>query len=930
MATYEQVIEALRRADEAGNADDARKLAQMASELRPQGAGGGRGFLGGPAARPASSMGEYLGVEVQRGLTDTPATIAAGVSGYAGPNPRFAGSGVPELIQALSGRKVAGAELDRKGMTAEQIQQQFGVDTTTRPATEAQKYAGAAVRGMVDPLNLVGMGAAKKGIGLLTNVVSGGLASVGGEFGGEVGKQVGGVPGQVVGGVMFALLSGAGAAKGIGVMAEAKNRVNLKDFNVEDLAGIEGTSRAKDLVEKALLADPDLKNRLDDIRKKIAFAGGESDVLASAGVDSRTFRASLEDLAKKDTKIAGDLQKIYDDLQTAVRTKANQLYPQPSAEIPKASTAIAQAEIDYNKRLAALASQQAKLTQSLNLADGLSPVDLGKPIQNLVLAQESAAVKALSPEYTSVKSQASSQGAILPAAQTELLLNTAKDLFMQDPWGRQSDLLRLVQKQSGEFSRLRKGPPTGTTMPAVVGETAPDLTVGLDITSLDSLKRRVAADIRTIKNDATKDKLILLQQRVDEALDQVQTANGNVSVNFRGEKTTFGEAMAKLDNDYYNKVGVPFKDADAVQKIGSQEYAERIAPQLASSPTAMSQFLRVAGEEGTPLAEKAIMSKLYNSALDKSGYIDPIKLDSLLTKTSNNGGYSDILDQLPNLKTKLADVAQRSNVLSAERVALDDAAKVERVRLGDSFLSSYETGGVESITSRMLGSTGKGYQAKFYNDLKKLSPDDQTNTILAVQNSMVTKMLDNSDPFGYLRKNKDAYVKVFGQQHFNNLESLADVQRLATKIDIDSLKVDAAAIKEMSAITRLLGGVDPKQISAILVNQIASVFNKGFRIAAAIGQGNIDQATKDAHRRLFLDKGGLDGVIKASTRLINKKGQEVDIKDFIKPDDLSNMASSLGMSVLRTGYLGGQTALAPSEVMSPQPESYYQYTPSGQ
>ena len=928
MATYEQVIEALRRADEAGNAEDARKLAQMASELRPQGAGGGRGFLGGPAARPASSMGEYLGVELQRGLTETPATIAAGVSGYQGPNPRFAGSGIPELVQALSGRKVAGADIDRQGMTTPQIQQQFGVDTTTRPATEAQKYFGATTRGMADPLNLLGLGVAKKGVGLLTNVISGGMATTGGEFGGEVGQQIGGVPGQVAGGVMFALLSGAGAAKGVGLMAEAKNRVNLKDFNVEDLAGIEGTSRAKDLVEKAIDADPNLKTRLEDIKKKITFAGGQADLLASAGVESRTFRASLEDLAKKDNKIAGELQSIYNDLQTAVRAKATQLYPQPSVEIPKASTAIAQAEIDYNKRLLALSDQQAKLTQSLNLADGLSPVDLGKPIQNLVLAQESAAIKALSPEYTSVKSQASSQGAILPAAQTELLLNTAKDLFMKDPWGRQSDLLRLVQKQSGEFSRLRKQGQVDTTLPSVPGQPPTDLSIGLDITSLDSLKRRVAADIRSVKNDATKDKLILLQQRVDEALDQVQTANGNVSVNFRGEKTTFGEAMGKLDADYYNKVGVPFKDADAVQKIGSQEYAERIAPQLASSPTAMSQFLRVAGDQGAPLAEKAVMSKLYNSALDKNGYIDPIKLDSLLTKSSNNGGYSDILDQLPNLKTKLSDVSQRSNVLSGERVALDDAAKTERVRLGDSFLSNYETGGVDAITNRMLGSTGKGYQAKFYNDLKKLSPDDQTNTILAVQNSMALKMLDSADPFGYLRKNKDAYVKVFGQQHYSNLESLADVQRLATKIDIDSLKVDAAAIKEMSAITRLMGGVDPKQISAILVNQIASVFNKGFRIAAAIGQGNIDQATKDAHRKLFLDKGGLDGVIKASTRLINKKGKEVELADFIKPNDLSNMASSLGMSVLRTGYLGGQAALSPSEVMSPEPESYYQYTPT--
>jgi len=509
------------------------------------------------------------------------------------------------------------------------------------------------------------------------------------------------------------------------------------------------------------------------------------------------------------------------------------------------------------------------------------------------------------------------------------LLNTAKDLFMQDPWGRQSDLLKLVQKQSGEFSRMRKQGQTDTTLPAVPGQAPPvDLTVGMDITSLDSLKRRVAADIRTVKNDATKDKLILLQQRVDEALNRVQNASGDINVNFRGEKTTFGNAMSQLDLDYYNKVGIPFKDADAIQKIGSQEYAERIAPQLASSPTAMTQFLKVAGDEGMPLAEKAVMSKLYNAALNKEGFIDPIKLNSLITKTSNNGGYSDILAQLPGLKTRLDDAANRANLLSGERVAIDDAAKAERVRLGDSFLANYETGGVDAITSRMLGSTGKGYQSKFFNDLSKLSPNDQTNTTLAVQNALVTKMLDNKDPFAYLQKNKDTFVRLFGKQHYDNLASLADVQRLATKVDVNRLPVDQAAIKEMSALQRLMGGVDPKRVSAILVNQISSVFNKGFRIAAAIGQENIDQATKEAHRKLFMDKGGLDGVIKASTRLINKKGKEVELADFIKPGDLSNLANSLGMSVLRTGYLGGQAALSPSEVMSPEPESYYEYNPT--
>jgi hypothetical protein len=929
MATYEQAIEALRRADAEGNVEDAQRLAEIARRLRPEGAGAGRGLVGGPSARPASSMGEYLGVELQRGLTDTPATIAAGVSGYQGPNPRFAGSGIPELFQAISGRKIPGAELDRQGMTSEQIQQQFGVDTTTRPATGAQRYLGATVRGMSDPLNLLGIGPATK-LGLLTNVVAGGLASTGGEFGGEVGKQIGGTTGQVTGGILFALASGAGGAKGVGLMAEAKNKVNLKDFNVEDLAGVEGTSQAQDLIKRALQADPNLQNRLEDIRKKIAFVGGQPDILAAGAVDNRILEKGLKDLATKDAKIAQDLEVIYKDLQTAVRTKATELFPKPSGDIPMASSQIGKVEIDYTKRLSALADQQAKLTQSLNLAGNITPIDLGKPIQNIVLAQETAARNALKPEYESVITQASKLGAILPADQTQVLLNTAKDLFMQDPWGRQSDLLKLVQKQSGEFSRLRKQNQLDTTLPSVPGLAPPDLSIGLDITSLDSLKRRVAADIRTIKNPATKDKLILLQQRVDDALNQVQNSSGDINVNFRGGKSTFGEAMSQLDLDYYNKVGIPFKDADAIQKIGAQEYAERIAPQLANSPTAMTQFLKVAGDEGMPLAEKAVMSKLYNSALDKDGYIDPIKLNSLISKTSNNGGYSDILAQLPALKSRLDDAANRANVLSAERVAIDDASKAERIRLGDSFLSNYETGGVDSITSRMLGSTGKGYQTKFFNDLKRLSPDDQTNTTLAVQNAMVTKMLDNQNPFAYLEKNKDAFVRLFGKQHYDNLASLADVQRLATKIDVNSLPVDQAAIKEMGNLQRLLGGVDPKQVSAILVNQISSVFNKGFRIAAAVGQKNIDEATKEAHRKLFMDKGGLDGVIKASTRLINKKGKEVELADFIKPGDLANLANSLGMSILRTGYLGATSAASPSEVMSPEPESFYQYTPMQQ
>jgi hypothetical protein len=97
------------------------------------------------------------------------------------------------------------------------------------------------------------------------------------------------------------------------------------------LAGVEGTSKAKDLIERALAADPNLQTRLQDIKKKIAFVGGQPDILATGGVDSRVLRKAIEDLATKDQKIAGEFEQIYKDLQTAVRTKANELYPQPSS-----------------------------------------------------------------------------------------------------------------------------------------------------------------------------------------------------------------------------------------------------------------------------------------------------------------------------------------------------------------------------------------------------------------------------------------------------------------------------------------------------------------------------------------------------------------------------------------------------------------------
>jgi len=457
---------------------------------------------------------------------------------------------------------------------------------------------------------------------------------------------------------------------------------------------------------------------------------------------------------------------------------------------------------------------------------------------------------------------------LLPAQDTQDLLNTAEQLFQGDPWAKQAPLLKLVREQSSKFKAMRRQPMAGEA--GALATTAPDLTMGMDITSLDSLKRRVAQDIRETRDPNRQDKLRLLQTRVDEALDKVQNSSGDIVIDFRGEKLPFGQAMTALDTDYFNKVGIPFKDAASIEKITSADYAEKISPLIASSPTAMRQFLNVAGDEGVSLAEKSVMSKLYNQALNKDGFIDPVKLDNLLSKTSTNGGYSDIVDQLPALKQRLSNTALKSQYLASEKVAIDDAAKDAMTKAGQSFLKDYDVRGVDGIVSKMTDSAGKGYLNRFFVDLKKLSPSDQKNSLLS------------------------------------------------KTLDISKLNFSKAATEQESALQRAMGGVAPQRITGILVNQIASVFNKGFRILSLIGQQNIDQATKDAQRKLFLDENGVKAIVNASTKFFTKKGEEIQLKTMVTPDDVNKFATAVGLGALRQNYYGVSATASPSEVVRPQ------------
>ena len=160
MATYEQVLEALRRADAAGNTEDAKQLAAMAIQMRPRDIAD---------VRPATSTGEVLAEGVRRAVAGTPSFIA-GLSAIAGQSQL----GQPGLVELMKGKPTTGGMLQSEGYLPMEprpspgesfVQAQQGTQRAitgllgggnVRPTTEGQKYLMSFVEGAADPLNLLG------------------------------------------------------------------------------------------------------------------------------------------------------------------------------------------------------------------------------------------------------------------------------------------------------------------------------------------------------------------------------------------------------------------------------------------------------------------------------------------------------------------------------------------------------------------------------------------------------------------------------------------------------------------------------------------------------------------------------------------------------------------------------------------------------
>jgi len=133
MATYDEVIEALRNADAAGNVDDARKLAEIANSMREKlvsvdsEAVEQSPFTLIGDQPPPPTMGEYVKESIGRSLSSIPALMAESSALY--------GLSEGEFPSQLPPQGTA-------GQAYTQFQRSLGLKPEMRPATQLQRAVG--------------------------------------------------------------------------------------------------------------------------------------------------------------------------------------------------------------------------------------------------------------------------------------------------------------------------------------------------------------------------------------------------------------------------------------------------------------------------------------------------------------------------------------------------------------------------------------------------------------------------------------------------------------------------------------------------------------------------------------------------------------------------------------------------------------------
>lgn len=799
--TFDQVIEALRNAEEAGRTEDAARLAEVADSMRQQMSTQTKEAPQVPLTTTADPAAFAADVARQR--------AAAGVGVVAGTavTPPFPGA---RLVQSAMGFTGMGTQAQQ---TAEEAAKRaFGV-RGLQPVGEEQRYIKAATEGVLDPFNIVGPfgGIVSSLFGLTGRAVTGGMAGLGGEFGAQTGEQLKlGPAGQVGLSVLGAAAGGATAVPSAAVASgvRAIRDVGTTSFKrmTQDASQIEAESQIANIIKAAIEVDPSLASKVSQIVASPSLAGVNMPL--SALLQNPVIDAELASLASRNPQFKAEYGQLWDKAKTALKTKADNMFGMSVEEATNRISNFTEPKIEkaVQRKLDAFDEAISRASRM----DVKDTGDIGQRVVALRKQKEAEARKSMAPVYDKVFKLVEDQK--VPSEEVGRIFDFVRqakidDIFMQLPAAERAVLREWAPKAApAQYSDL-----------GVVSGGTPQFSA-VPINQLDSLKRAVNKGLDTVTDREQFNKLLNLKAEIFTTAQKISPE--------------FAQNWRAADAEYAKRVGIPF-DLQAIQNMDRAQYNEQVVNKITQNRSSLAQFLSAVGSDGTKTAEDALSLRIYNAVIDKdTGLVDSKKLQQW-RENKNNAEMLSLLPELRNdlygregMLRNIQNLEFRKNSLEKNR---DEALKTKIL-------------GVEDMTPKAL--VNKFYtEPRFIDEVLKRNGANAEN-VRALRTFVLDDIMSSTNPMEtLLDKNKMiAYGKLFGPSWQNNMQNLVRATELLRKNPADV----SVNLKELPKdfVAEFFPGLNIPKVVSLWRNQIMSEVT-ALATAASYMQSAGTQVRKD-------------------------------------------------------------------------------------
>jgi hypothetical protein len=678
------------------------------------------------------------------------------------------------------------------------------------PTTMLGRGAGAALRTATSPSTyytspLFGM----------PGVVPTMATAIPGAAGAEIGGEVGGVPGAIAGSLLFAG-PGQMATSGLNLLKSFKN-ASEAGGTLTELSAMAGGKRAAGVAQKAFEADPELAANLLRATEIERMTGVKLPTTA-ASQGSNVLLQETRSQAAQNPEFLAELRRQEAQAKDAIFERAKKMFGAGSEERLMETTAKpATATKSLERRLVDVDNELANIS---NRIDSVDPTVLGSRTANLVKAKEQIARKEVAPLYETSLDDATKAGITLNPSQTERLYGFVNDSVNKD----------IFKTFPSIYSKI-----TSKFAPEIVGEgdAAQEVFKSATVRDLDSLKRGINEALRGNASQDTRRVLNNLKFELNSVVDELPAS---FKTSYRG-----------ADAEYLRKVGIPF-EAKAIEDIGSKGFVEQTVPVLTKNPSALNQFLDIAGNEGKDIVRDAFMYDLAKTPnlIDANGAVNPKLVDRFMQKNK------DTLKIVPEIADEVRSLSTDSKQLLNTQARLNTLMKEEQKKEANNLFNRINNQGLDATIGQFF--TSPNQQTIIMKELNK-NPE----ALKGFRASVMENLTKSGNTLNFFNENKDAMNALFGPTYVKNVEALAEATQLLYANPV-KLNVPISTIRKTKFEENI--GMSPESAVALARRQITSPFQKVTIGLSKFFQNKASQSEGAAIQDFLLDPKKIEEVAK--------------------------------------------------------------------